>query len=121
MVQPPALRRKSLTLDDDWLVRPAPDVVDTMVPVPSMPVISGPDVVTVDVPPRNGSGQVSPTVVVVEAPLMLITDAIPVALPLYSEVPVTCACETIKVAMTMATLIQIETNLSFPMFIGVLL
>jgi hypothetical protein len=53
-----------LTLDDDWLVMPLPDVVDTMVPLANAPGMSIPDVVTVDVPPRGGSGQVSPVTVV---------------------------------------------------------
>jgi hypothetical protein len=84
MVQPPPLKKKSLTLDDDWLVNPVPDVVDVMFPLPSTPWMIGPDVVAVVVPPRTGRGHVSPETVVEGDPLVVVTILIPVARPLNS-------------------------------------
>ena len=64
---------------------PAPDVDEVMVPLPMIPWTSGPPVtVTVYVPPRGGSGHVSPEVTVVGDPFVVIVELIPVARPLYS-------------------------------------
>jgi len=82
---PPAFKKKLLTLDDDWLVMPLPDVDETIVPLPRTFGIIGPAVVvTVDVPPRGGSGQVSPEVVFEAVPPVVIVELIPVARPLNS-------------------------------------
>ena len=83
--QPPAFTKKLLTLDEAWLVMPLPDVDEAIVPVDKMPcMIVEAVTLTVDEPPWIGSGQVSPTVVVVEVPLVVMTALIPVARPLNS-------------------------------------
>jgi len=80
---PPAFRKKPDTLDEAWLVIPLPDVDETIVPLPKTPGINGPPVaVTVALPPRGGSGQVSPETVVVDVWPLLITDNMPVPCPL---------------------------------------
>src|SRR6478609_8627698 len=85
MDHPPALSTKAVTLDEDWLVMPLPDVDDAMEPLPRTPWISGPPgEVTVDVPPRGGRGHVSPATDVEEVPFEVMIELMPVARPLNS-------------------------------------
>jgi len=112
---------KSLTLDDDWLVMPLPEVDETMVPLPRTVGISMPDVVTVDVPPRAGSGHVSPEITLEAVPFVVIVEFMPVARPLNSWAVTIWALPWALTASTIAALIQKETRLTFPLFIGVLL
>src|SRR5437868_2299872 len=83
-VHPPPVKNRSATLDDDWLVMPLPDVVDVMAPVPIVPGTITPEVVAVDVPPRAGNAQVSPTATVEATPFVVIVEFTPVARPLNS-------------------------------------
>jgi len=71
--------------------------------------MSGPPVtVTVDVPPRGGSGQVSPDVTVDADPFVVIVELIPVARPLYSWAVTICAFVWTLSAANIATPIHSE-------------
>jgi hypothetical protein len=119
---PPAFRIKPVTLDDDWLVMPLPEVVDTIVPLPRTPWINGPPgVVTVDVPPLGGRGHVSPAVIVDAVPLVVMTELMPAARPLNSWAVVIWADVWTQSAANMATPILREKKVSLPLFICVLL
>jgi len=117
-VQPPAFRKKPLTFVDDWLVMPLPEVVDVMPVVPRTPVINGPvGTVTVEVPPLGGSGHVSPNVVDVGVPLVVIVELTPVARPLNSCALAIWALIWENAARTIAALIQKWTTLTLPLLI----
>jgi hypothetical protein len=98
---------KSLTLDDDWLVIPLPDVDETIVPVARVPAINTPDVVTVDVPPLSGNGQVSPVTTVDGVPLVVINEVMPVARPLKRSAVCIWALAWLKTAKTSVAVTQI--------------
>jgi hypothetical protein len=93
IVQPAPVKNRSLTLEDDWLVMPLPDVVETIVPVPIVPGTITPDVVAVDVPPRAGNGHVSPAVAFDATPFEVTVELIPVARPLNSCAVTIAVCE----------------------------
>jgi len=120
--QPPALSKKPVTLVDDWLVIPLPDVDDEIGPLPSTPTTNGPPgAVTVDVPPRGGSGHVSPATIVEEVPLVVITELMPVARPLNSSAVVIWANVWTENAAKIAAQMERENKVSLPLFICVLL
>jgi hypothetical protein len=83
--------------------------------------MSGPEVVTVDVPPRAGSGHVSPVVAVVVVPFVVIAEEIPVARPLNSCAVTICPYAWTENAAIKAAQIQNEITLSLPLFMRVLL
>jgi hypothetical protein len=117
MVQPAPTKKRSLTLDDDWLVMPLPDVVETIVPVPIVPGVITPEVVVVDVPPRGGNGHVSPAVTFDATPLAVTVELIPVARPLNSCAVSICEYPWAPAAKNTAAPIQKEMRFTFPLFI----
>jgi hypothetical protein len=120
--QPPAFNTNPVTLDEDWLVMPLPEVEETMVPLPRTPWIKGPPgVVTVEVPPRGGSGHVSPAVIVEVVPFAVMVELMPVARPLNSCAVTIWACAWTVKAAKIAALIQRKKKVSLPLFICVLL
>jgi hypothetical protein len=122
IVQPPAFKINPVTLDDDWLVMPLPDVDETMVPLPRTPWTNGPPgVVTVDVPPRGGRGQVSPAEVVDAVPLVVMVEKMPVARPLNSCADVIWALVWTENAANIAAQMVREKKVSLPLFMCVLL
>jgi len=122
MDHPPALSTKLVTLDEDWLVMPLPDVDDEIAPLPRIPWINGPPgAVTVDEPPLGGSGQVSPATIVDEVPFVVIIELMPAARPLNSCAVVIWANVWTENAAKIAAQIVREKKVSLPLFICVLL
>jgi len=119
---PPAFRVNPVMLVDDWLVIPLPEVDDEIDPLPNTPTMSGPPGnVTVDVPPRGGSGHVSPATMVDDVPFVVITEFMPVARPLNSCAVVIWANVWTENAAKIAAQIIRENTVSLPLFICVLL
>jgi hypothetical protein len=83
--------------------------------------MSGPDVVTVDVPPRAGRGHVSPVVIVVVVPAVVTDEETPVARPLNSCAVTIWPYDWTENAAIKAAQIQNEITLSLPLFMRVLL